>query len=186
MDRGDWLATVHSIAELDTIEATLHAHPFGWYPKLPATPTCCEFNHLWLCFSTLAPRTMGTSGQHLCSSSAPCVAAWKLAIFSSRNPYSPESPREIQAPTGLSQSHALLKPMPHKPFSLQPQRKKGLHPESLPLFRALSCQASALYLGFSCLSHTGCPSRTSLSHPSSGLVLRLLIGRVSLTTTSCA
>ena len=122
-------------------------------------------------------------GLHL---SAPCVAAWKLAILSSRNPYSPESPREIQAPTGLSQSHALLKPMPHKPFSLQPQRKKGLHPESLPLFRALSCQASALYLGFSCLSHTGCPSRTSLSHPSGGLVLRLLIGRVSLTTTSCA
>ena len=52
---------------------------------------------------------------------------------------------------------------------------------SLPLSRALSCQASALYLGFSCLSHTWCPSRTSLSHPSGGLVFRLLIRWASLT-----
>ena len=130
MDRGAWLAMVHSVAELDTTdaeldttEATLHARPSRWYPELPATPTCCKFNHLWLCFSTLVPRTAGTSGQHPCLSSAPSVADWKLATLSTPSPYSLGSPREIQAPTGVnptpSRSLCLTR---LSPFSLRGRR----------------------------------------------------------------
>lgn len=117
--------------------------PFRWHPE-PLLHLLAVNSTIHGSASTLAPRTVGGPRASIYVTSAPCVAAWKLAILSNCNPCSPESPREIQAPQGS------LSPTPSKacaPQAFLPSasEEEGPAPRVLPLFRASSCQASASY-----------------------------------------